>query len=67
MGVQATVATFDAGTASGTLLCDDGSALAFDREAFEQSGLRLLRLGQRLRIVVDREQRVVEISLITMG
>lgn len=65
--VQGTVASFDASTRSGTVLLDDGTELAFDSEAFDLSGLRLLRLGQRLRIVRDEAQRVAEISLITMG
>jgi hypothetical protein len=65
--VQATVASFDAQTRTGTVLLDDGTELAFDRDAFDQSGLRLLRFGQRLRIVPDSERRIVEISLITMG
>jgi 2-phospho-L-lactate guanylyltransferase len=32
----------------GTLLLDDGTELAFPAEAFRRSGLRLLRLGQRV-------------------
>jgi 2-phospho-L-lactate guanylyltransferase len=46
--MQGTVATFDPTTRSGTLLLDDGSELAFGAAAFDRSGLRQLRLGQRL-------------------
>ncbi|BCJ42522.1 hypothetical protein GCM10010168_07360 [Actinoplanes ianthinogenes] len=48
--MQGTIATFDPGTRSGTLLLDDGSELAFGADAFDRSGLRLLRLGQRVSI-----------------
>ncbi|GAA2671957.1 MULTISPECIES: cold-shock protein [Actinoplanes] len=51
--MQGTIATFDAGTRSGTLLLDDGSELAFGSEAFGRSGLRLLRLGQRVSIEAE--------------
>lgn len=42
-------------TRSGSVLLDDGTELPFDREAFEASGLRLLRFGQRVRLVLDRD------------
>jgi 2-phospho-L-lactate/phosphoenolpyruvate guanylyltransferase len=64
--MQATVHRFDAGTSAGSLLLDDGTELAFDARAFETSGLRLLRLGQRLTIEVDgegAEQRAVGLRL----
>lgn len=48
--MQGTVSTFDPATRSGTLLLDDGTPLAFGAEAFDRSGLRQLRLGQRLSI-----------------
>ena len=48
--MQATVATFDAESRTGTLLLDDGTELAFPAGAFERSGLRLLRLGQRVTV-----------------
>jgi cold shock CspA family protein len=51
--VQATVRRFDAGTATGTVLLDDGVELPFGAEAFAASGLRLLRTGQRVRIALD--------------
>lgn len=51
--MQGTIATFDTTTRSGTLLLDDGSELAFGSAAFDRSGLRLLRLGQRVTVVSD--------------
>jgi 2-phospho-L-lactate/phosphoenolpyruvate guanylyltransferase len=49
-GMQGTVATYDPRTRAGTLLLDDGTELAFPAEAFDASGLRLLRLGQRVTV-----------------
>lgn len=48
--MQATVRTFDPATRSGTVLLDDGAELPFDWSAFDAGGLRLLRVGQRVRI-----------------
>lgn len=62
--MQATTATFAAQTRSGTVLLDDGTSLPFDASAFDHSGLRLLRSGQRLRIRVAGG-RVVALTLAT--
>jgi hypothetical protein len=51
--VQATVRTFDAATRSGSVLLDDGVELPYDDRAFDAGGLRLLRVGQRVRITVS--------------
>lgn len=53
--MQATVATYDAGTRSGSVLLDDGIELTFDARALEGTGLRLLRPGQRVRLEVAGE------------
>ncbi|WP_446218975.1 cold-shock protein [Micromonospora sp. IBHARD004] len=65
--MQGTVATFDASTRSGVLLLDDGTELSFPARAFDASGLRLLRLGQRVRIDVDATGTVVRVTLPTMA
>lgn len=44
------MADFDPQTRTGTLLLDDGRRLEFDAAAFDASGLRLLRLGQRVQV-----------------
>lgn len=49
---QATVSRFDADTASGALLFDDGVAATFDAHSMQFSGLRLLRSGQRVKVRV---------------
>ncbi|HEU4674781.1 MAG TPA: hypothetical protein VFS29_02260 [Motilibacteraceae bacterium] len=65
--MQATVRTFDAGTRSGTVLLDDGVELPYDAAAFDAGGLRLLRVGQRVRldVVDDGARTVVGLTLAT--
>jgi cold shock CspA family protein len=63
--MQGTVATFDPQTHAGSLLLDDGTELAFPPAAFEASGLRLLRLGQRVRVDRDASGRVTRVTLAT--
>ncbi|MBA2769663.1 MAG: hypothetical protein H0U35_11140 [Sporichthyaceae bacterium] len=48
--MQATVRSFDAQSRSGTVLLDDGVELAYDAAAFDAGAIRLLRVGQRVRI-----------------
>ena len=48
--MQATVATFDPESWSGSVLLDDGVELPFTAEALQGTGLRLLRPGQRVRL-----------------
>ncbi|PZG07329.1 cold-shock protein [Micromonospora craterilacus] len=67
LGMQGTVATFDAATRSGLLLLDDGTELSFPARAFDASGLRLLRLGQRVRVETDADGDVVRVTLPTMS
>ncbi|GAA4448770.1 cold-shock protein [Phytohabitans houttuyneae] len=63
--MQGTVATYDPQTRAGTLLLDDGTELAYPAEAFATSGLRLLRLGQRVRIDRDESGQVTRLTLPT--
>jgi 2-phospho-L-lactate guanylyltransferase len=63
--MQGTVASYDPETRSGTLLLDDGTELEFPAPAFDASGLRLLRLGQRVRIESDEFGQVTRITLPT--
>lgn len=65
--MQGTVATFDGATRSGVLLLDDGTELPFPAPAFDASGLRLLRLGQRVRVDTGPDGTVVRVSLPTMS
>jgi 2-phospho-L-lactate guanylyltransferase len=65
--MQGTVATFDPATRAGTVLLDDGTRVEFSGAAFAASGLRLLRLGQRVRLARGADGAVVGVALITMA
>lgn len=47
-------------------MLDDGSELDFAAAAFDASGLRLLRLGQRVRIETDDSGRVLRLTIPTL-
>ncbi|MDG4823519.1 cold-shock protein [Asanoa sp. WMMD1127] len=64
--MQGTVATYDPASRSGTLLLDDGTELAYPAAAFDASGLRLLRLGQRVRIDRDESGAVTRLTIPTL-
>jgi cold shock CspA family protein len=53
--MQGSVHRFDSQTGSGSVLLDDGTEVPFDANAFTLSGLRLLRVGQRLSLELDGE------------
>jgi 2-phospho-L-lactate guanylyltransferase len=61
--MQATVHEFDGATGAGSVLLDDGTRLPFAPEAFTASGLRLLRVGQRLTVDVA-DDRVVTLRIV---
>lgn len=64
--MQATVRSFDSHSRTGDVLLDDGRVLAFPARAFDASGLRLLRLGQRVRLRLDPEGAVTFITIATL-
>jgi cold shock CspA family protein len=51
--MQASVHTFDPATGDGSVLLDTGRLLPFDAAVFDASGLRHLRLGQRVSVTVE--------------
>ncbi|MFL6074835.1 MAG: 2-phospho-L-lactate guanylyltransferase [Mycobacteriales bacterium] len=65
-GVQGTVKDFDPESRSGHVLLDDGSEVVFGTAAFDAGGLRLLRLGQRVRMESGSDGEVRRITLVTM-
>jgi hypothetical protein len=65
--VQATVRSFDPVTRAGTVLLDDGVELPYDGAAFDAGGLRLLRVGQRVRLRVEGEPRAMRITFLTVA
>ncbi|GAA1157517.1 hypothetical protein GCM10009654_11850 [Streptomyces hebeiensis] len=64
--MQATSYTFDATTRTGSVLLDDGTPVEFDAAAFDAGGLRLLRVGQRVRIETEGEGPSLRITLVTL-
>lgn len=62
--MQASVHHFDLGSGSGSVLLDTGRLLPFGPEVFAASGLRHLRLGQRVSVEVsgDPEQPDTELT-----
>lgn len=64
--MQATVRSFDPRSRTGDVLLDDGQVLSFPARAFDASGLRLLRLGQRVRLRVDADGAVTFITIATL-
>ncbi len=64
--VQGTVSVFDEGSGAGSVLLDDGRPLDFPAEAFAASGLRLLRVGQRVRVERDATGRPIRVTLPTL-
>ena len=67
VGVQATVRSFDPRTRRGDLLLDDGKVLDFPARAFDASGLRTLRLGQRVRLRLDDDGAVEFLTIATLA
>jgi 2-phospho-L-lactate/phosphoenolpyruvate guanylyltransferase len=64
--MQGTVSEFDPETRSGVVLLDDGSQVRFPAAAFDAGGLRLLRLGQRLKLERDEGGAVTRVTIPTM-
>lgn len=64
--MQGTVASYDPDTRTGSLLLDDGTPVDFDRAAFDASGLRMLRLGQRVRLDHDEQGNLRKITIPTL-
>ena len=67
---QGTVKTFAEDTRSGSVLLDDGTEIPLPTEAFERSGLRILRFGQRVRFELEGtgdDRRVHSIDIVTMS
>jgi hypothetical protein len=65
--VQATVRGFDPDQRSGSVLLDDGVELPFGPAAFDAGGVRLLRLGQRVRLEIDDTGTIVLVTILTLA
>ncbi len=64
--MQATVRSYDPQTRSGSVLLDNGTPVEFGPAAFDAGGLRLLRIGQRVRLDRAPEGTVTRITLSTL-
>jgi cold shock CspA family protein len=68
--MQATVSRFDADTRAGAVLLDDGLEVPFVGEALVDTGLRLLRPGQRVRVEIagsGTERTVARLQILTLA
>lgn len=67
---QGTVKSFDPTTGETVILDDELNEHLVDREAFAASGLRELRLGQRVRFEIETEgddrQRVTNLNIVSL-
>lgn len=65
--MQASIHTFDETDGSGTALLDDGRKVSFPADVFGRSGLRHLRLGQRVSIVLGASGAVTRLWIVGIG
>ena len=66
--MQASTHRWDPATSTGSVVADDGVVYPFDAAAFAASGLRHLRVGQRLTVTLDAAgTRVTALALGTVG
>ncbi|GAB3999574.1 hypothetical protein GCM10029992_28740 [Glycomyces albus] len=63
--MQGTVKSFNE-DASGEVVLDTGRRVPFDAAAFDASGLRFLRPGQRVQLDTDAEGAVVRVRIPTI-
>jgi 2-phospho-L-lactate guanylyltransferase len=64
---QGSVHTFEPSTGAGSVLLDDGEEVSFSAEAFAESGLRLLRPGQRVSLEQDGDGVVRRVFIRGIG
>lgn len=62
--MQGTVKSYESASRSGVLLTDDAAEVAIEASSMEGSGLRLLRIGQRVDFeLVEDDGRAIARSL----
>jgi len=52
---QGTIKTYDEGSRSGLLLDDQANEFAYDASSFAGTGIRLFRIGQRVKFQIEGE------------
>jgi cold shock CspA family protein len=63
---QGTIRSFDPETHSGSLLDDSLDELRFGARAVQASGLRELRIGQRVRFTLDADRAVATLNIVSL-
>ena len=63
---QGTIRSFDADTRSGTLLDDGLDEFRFGARAVQASGLRELRIGQRVRFTLGTDLDIATINIVSL-
>ena len=64
---QGSVHTFEPTTGAGSVLLDSGEELPFPAGAFAESGLRMLRPGQRVSLDLDGAGTVTRVFIRGIG
>ncbi len=59
--------TFNPVTRSGTVLLDDGVELGYDTAAFDAGDVRLLRVGQRVRVELHDDSGARRVTYLTIA
>jgi hypothetical protein len=66
---QGTIKTYDTSSRSGVILDDQKRELAFDNDSFRHSGVRMFRIGQRVKYqLVGQAERaqVRDLTIVTL-
>jgi len=63
---QGTIRTFDDATRSGSLLDDALDEYRFEGRVIDASGLRELRIGQRVRFSLGADARIVTLNIVSL-
>ena len=66
---QGTIKTYDESSRSGVILDDAKNELSFDTESFRHSGIRMFRIGQRVKYQIvgtGERARVRDLTIVTL-
>jgi cold shock CspA family protein len=63
---QGTIRSFDHATRSGSLLDDALDEHGFEGRVIDASGLRELRIGQRVRFTLGPDERITTLNIVSL-
>jgi 2-phospho-L-lactate guanylyltransferase len=63
---QGTIRNFDTAARTGSLLDDQLDEFRFGARAVQASGLRELRIGQRVRFTLDSDHQVATLNIVSL-